>query len=149
MPKFILLVLLASLLAMPCHAAENNLPLNDITRKWVDARLGEIDKFVAQCGQNADCSQEAEKKYTNICDLLTKKISDLCIERLGADDGRKCQEDLASFLEANTNARMEAGKLQRKLYSNIEEGLLLQRIFASDMALLGAYIDTLSVMLEK
>lgn len=147
MPRIFALALLLFVFASPCLAAESA-PLAEISRKWVDEGMDAIDKFAAQCGQNADCNQEVGKRYSALCDALTKKIGAMCAQRAGAN-ARACQEDLAALLEANTNARMAAGKLQRYLYPNLSDDELLQRIFLSDMALLGAYVDALAAMLEK
>ena len=127
-------------------SAAGDLP--PINRNWVNEKLEAIDKFAAQCGANVECGQETARRYSEICDLLTKKISDLCVKNAG-DNAAKCQKELADLLESNSNARMQSGKLLRFLYPGLSEDALLERILASDMALLGSYIDTLGVMLPE
>lgn len=127
-------------------AAAGDLP--PINRNWVNEKLESIDKFAAQCSANVECGQETARRYSEICDLLTKKISDLCVKNAG-DNAAKCQMELADLLESNSNARMQSGKLLRFLYPGLSEDALLERILASDMALLGSYIDSLGVMLPE
>lgn len=142
------LMLIAACLCFTLKTPANAEDLPTINRGWVNDKLEEIDKFAAQCGANVECGQETARRYSEVCDLMTKKISDLCRKNAG-DNAHKCQQELAALLESNSNARMQSGKLLRFLYSGLSEDAILERILASDMALLGSYIDTLGVMLPE
>lgn len=144
--SILLIAIFCLAFAFKTLASAEDLP--PINRSWVNEKLEAIDKFAAQCGANVECAQETARRYSEICDLMTKKISDLCI-RNGGNNAPKCQQELAALLESNSNARMQSGKLLRFLYSGLSEDAILERILASDMALLGSYIDTLGVMLPE